>query len=341
MGVSALEGLEFVRTTIRSLHKLDNLDLLGERVSSVLFESHHTDTWILLTKGADANSYIIHAAVAAGRALRELYNSEVLVSDGLLKEVIKMQRTLYTLDIRNDIRFNEHDDDIVGEEHVKGEALIVPLMVPDRTGAIGLLALYDVEFTADPPYYLSLYKALGSEIASVIDRLQTIRDLKRAVLTDPLTGLPNRRALVNIIERETEQCRRYNRPISFVLIDVDRFKSINDTDGHLHGDAVLIRIGNILRKSVRKLDYVMRFSGDEFLILMPDTSHSQQAEVVGRVLACFEREKLLASVEYSLSLGVYSGPPRSLQIMFNIADKEMYKQKAERYKHIPTARSTA
>lgn len=332
MAMSEMAGLHNLTHVIKTLHTVDSLDLLGAQVNAALAEFCSTDTWLLLTKEKDDPSFVIRSAVIKGQTKRKLHNSQAQVSGGILGTVLDLKKTFYTVDIRSNAHFDESNDAILGSEHVKGGALFVPLSDPDKSDVIGVLALYGVEFSASSAHYIEMYKAIGSEISSVVSRLRSIRDLRRMALTDVLTLLPNRRALVSIVEREAERCRRYNRHISFVLIDVDNFKSINDTDGHLHGDAVLVRMADTLRKTVRKLDYVVRLAGDEFVILMPDTMEAQQIDVTTRMVERFERDKLPASTHYSISAGAYSGPPLSLQEMFDYADKEMYKHKVRKHK---------
>lgn len=330
MAISSVQALAIIRTVIESLHSLSNLDLLGEQVNKALAAHFPANAWLLLTQEASPGGHIIRSAVMNGRTQRKFHNTEIFVNGGLLKAAIDGNETIHVPAIQKDARFDKKHDVILGIEDTVENALLVPLVAGDKKSSCGLLALYDLQFVEDIEYHICFCETVGSAIASAIDYLQYIRDLKREALTDHLTGLHNRRALVSIVEREIEQCLRYDRDMSFALIDVDYFKSINDTDGHLHGDAVLVQLARILRKSVRRLDYVIRFAGDEFVILMPDTLEPQKGEVMRRLRENFEREKLPSSVEYSISIGSYSGSPQSLQHMFDKADKEMYKQKKER-----------
>ena len=264
---------------------------------------------------------------ANGQARRKLQNIEITLTDGILQAALNSRNIVYAEDIRTDSRFGGKHDTLLGEDCVIGKSFIVPLYPCSGKRPLGLLALYDIQPMEQIDYYRCLLQSFATILAFTIERLKLVRDLKREALTDHLTGLHNRRSLVSIVDREIEQCLRYDRPISFVLIDVDNFKSINDTDGHLHGDAVLVNLAEILHKSVRRLDYVIRFAGDEFVVLMPDTSERQMSEIIYRIKENFGSQKLPATVKYAISIGSYSGSPQSLQHMFVKADKEMYKQK--------------
>src|SRR5262249_32579951 len=98
------------------------------------------------------------------------------------------------------------------------------------------------------------------------------RRLEELATTDPLTRLLNRRALVERLSREVDRAKRYESQLSLLLLDVDHFKSINDSCGHLVGDGVLRQIGTLIEASVRTVDIAARYGGEEFVILLPETS---------------------------------------------------------------------
>ncbi len=93
--------------------------------------------------------------------------------------------------------------------------------------------------------------------------------LRRVAMTDPLTGLPNRQALDELLEREVARCARFGTPLSVAILDVDRFKEINDSSGHMAGDNLLATLAANLRRGLRAVDVLARFGGDEFVAIMP------------------------------------------------------------------------
>ncbi len=158
------------------------------------------------------------------------------------------------------------------------------------------------------------------------------RKLSQQAMEDELTGLPNRRYAMAMLERQLLEWSRYEKPFSVLLIDADRFKGVNDTYGHEFGDKVLLWIANFLRDNTRKSDMVCRIGGDEFLVICPHTARSE-ANLLGRQLsakakAVNEREPL----EYwkvSLSIGTASPAARSKSIkgLLTKADESMYAAK--------------
>jgi len=97
-------------------------------------------------------------------------------------------------------------------------------------------------------------------------------EIYRMTITDGLTQLYNKRYLLEVLEKEMSRAKRYERPLSVIMIDIDFFKKINDRYGHIAGDAVLKELGNLLSKRIRKEEIVTRYGGEEFLVLLPETT---------------------------------------------------------------------
>lgn len=156
------------------------------------------------------------------------------------------------------------------------------------------------------------------------------REVKRLAITDPLTGCHNRRFFEEIERREIQRHRRYGAPLSIVFTDVNHFKQINDTLGHLTGDEILKTIGAFLRRHVRESDYVIRWGGDEFLLILT-CSFAEAERKAGELKTGFERERAAASLpdDVGLSVGVASASvdAGSLAEAIRLADSRMYRDK--------------
>lgn len=114
-------------------------------------------------------------------------------------------------------------------------------------------------------------------------------EIYRLTITDNLTGLPNRRALSDELARELSRARRHNLPTSFLMIDIDHFKRVNDTLGHQAGDAVLVDVANAVRSETRNQDVVARYGGEEIAVLLPQTTLVEAVYVAERIRVAVER----------------------------------------------------
>lgn len=167
----------------------------------------------------------------------------------------------------------------------------------------------------------------------------TIADNRRLELlahTDPLTKLLNRRALNERLASEMERVRRYNTTVSLLLIDIDHFKLINDTYGHLTGDDALVEVAILLQRMVRAVDVVARYGGEEFVVVLPETGPSGAAAFAERLRELFEAhafaEQRGSPVRLTTSIGVatFPGPGvESVEDLFAAADQALYRAKSE------------
>ena len=139
--------------------------------------------------------------------------------------------------------------------------------------------------------------AVLATFRDITERKKTEAELKRLVITDDLTELFNQRYFYIQLVKEIERAKRHNRPLSMLLIDIDMFKDFNDKYGHLEGDYVLKKIGEILMKNVREIDMAFRFGGEEFAVLLPDTKHEDAIIVAERI-----RKAVAANVFYPFTL---------------------------------------
>src|SRR5207245_9225035 len=149
--------------------------------------------------------------------------------------------------------------------------------------------------------------------------------------TDPLTEIYNRRSLDDMATRYIGQARRSHKPLTFLLVDVDRFKQVNTRFGHLTGDFVLAEIATLLRSSVRGSDAVVRYGGDEFLIILADTGAQGAGRVVQRIrdyLVDWNSSGYLDGFDLSLSVGMSEwSDGKTLDEMLDAADHAMYEEK--------------
>ena len=168
-----------------------------------------------------------------------------------------------------------------------------------------------------------------TSLAGVVTRAPDLDDLQRLASVDPLTGLANRRGGGEDISAEISRARRQNSALSCVLLDIDHFKDVNDTFGHQAGDHVLREISSLLRRTVRAYDILIRWGGEEFLVILPGVELEQASKLAERIHNAVEALPLTGIGGVTVSGGVAAlGTDYSFEAMFEAADRRLYSAKA-------------
>jgi diguanylate cyclase (GGDEF)-like protein len=161
---------------------------------------------------------------------------------------------------------------------------------------------------------------------------QRTRDLQTLAAVDPLTGLYNRRQFESLARAELGRSQRYMRPCSFLMIDIDHFKQVNDTFGHEMGDWVLKTVATILATARREADVVARFGGEEFVIMLPETTPEAAAMVAERIRSMVAAnsmaiEDATLNVTISAGVGEVTASSASIEAVLRDADRALYEAK--------------
>lgn len=201
------------------------------------------------------------------------------------------------------------------------------------TGVIGTVALAPRE--TPHPKDIELVSIVARELAGPLRIAALVEESQRLATTDPLTGLMNRRAFTAAAQREVERATRYKSPFAVLMLDVDHFKSINDTAGHLAGDSVLRQLGSLLEEAVRKVDVVARYGGEEFVVILPETASDGGIIFAERLRERIENQTYEIGAErpvhLTVSIGVATFPsPRvaTTEDFFARADEALYRAKS-------------
>jgi diguanylate cyclase (GGDEF)-like protein len=205
-----------------------------------------------------------------------------------------------------------------------------PIMVGDS--AVGVLSLLNRAKVRFSPSAVRIGHELAAQAAHAIDRTNLFRQLHRRAETDGLTGLLNHRAGFETLDRELAAAKKLDEPLSIIILDLDDFKLFNDTHGHLTGDSVLVEVSHALKESCRARDYVARYGGDEFLLILPGTSNELAAQVADRLLRRMERAtvrvgSLELPIRTSVGLATYPRDASNRQELIAYGDAAMYSAK--------------
>lgn len=185
---------------------------------------------------------------------------------------------------------------------------------------------------------LSLLEIIGPQVALALERAEwkeRATEFQLMSITDPLTALPNRRYLEERLTEELNRSKRYDYPMSFLMIDIDDFKAYNDNNGHQAGDLALQITGHCLKAALRSADVASRYGGEEFCILLPQTSMSEAGAIAERIKQRVATTHFphgsnqpLGRVTISIGVSTYSRVINSAELIIAAADRALYSAKS-------------
>lgn len=209
----------------------------------------------------------------------------------------------------------------------------VPLRAEGQV--LGVMSLHSRQERQLSPREQDLLAAIGNQVAVGLVNVRLYAEVQRLAITDPLTGLANRRTFEQRLAEEVRRARRYYRPLSLIMADLDHFKVYNDTYGHPAGDVMLQEVANLLRTHVRETDLVARYGGEELAILLPETPRVGALAVAEKIRVAVEEHpfpgrEALPGGRLTISLGVATFPEDGdePEALVQCADEALYRAKA-------------
>jgi len=191
---------------------------------------------------------------------------------------------------------------------------------------LGVLNVESRDENAFAPQDVLILNTLADLLATALHNSFVFQKLQQQSITDGLTGIKTRRFFWEALSSEWKRASRSGRPFSVVLVDLDKFKEVNDSLGHLEGDLVLARVGRLLEQKCRQSNVVARYGGDEFIILMPETGIEQAQVLAERLRLWLATDPMLEEHHITGSFGVASFPVHgfSMEDLIRVADAGMY-----------------
>lgn len=210
-----------------------------------------------------------------------------------------------------------------------GSASAIALPVNCADNLLGVLYVESSEPSEFTNEEVQLLQTLADLFAGALHNAKNFQKAQEQAITDGLTGVKTHRFLMEALSTEWKRSTRSSRSFSLVLMDLDRFKFVNDFYGHLEGDVVLQRVGLILEQNCRRSDVVARYGGDEFVILMPETNVEQARQIAGKLRSWVASDPLLRDKNITASFGIACFPIHGStpQELIQVADASMYLSK--------------
>jgi diguanylate cyclase (GGDEF)-like protein len=229
-------------------------------------------------------------------------------------------------DVRNDPNFASRVDDTTKWE--TRSMICVPLR--SKLRVLGVIQLVNVDMERFKEPELFFLQSLCDYAAIAIENAKWVEKIQELTITDDCTGLYNARHLYKTLETEVYRSSRFGYEFSILFIDLDHFKTVNDTHGHLIGSKLLAEIGYLIKAQLRLIDFAFRYGGDEFVVLLPQTGKDQALVVAKRLrdalrASAFCREESLnLNVRASIGVATYPHDARSAHDVIRQADGMMY-----------------
>ena len=301
------------------------LDQVLRTIMEKIDEFLRPDNWSLLL--LDETTQELYFELAVGKVSQALKDVRIKMGQGIAGWVAQHGEIVIVPDTSKDTRFFGKVD-----EKTKMETRsIVAVPVRFRDTCLGVIELINC---VGPDGFdsrdLKLLEALSDFAAIALENARHVKRIHELTITDDCTSLYNARHMAVILDTEIYRSQRYNYEFSLVFIDLDRFKQVNDTHGHLIGSRLLAEIGSSLKTHCRLIDFAFRYGGDEFVLLLPQTSKENAMNVARRLHRLIRRTKWLASegmnitVTPSLGVAAYPVDSRTKEGLLHLADEAMY-----------------
>jgi len=313
--------LIIVNTLSSAFISSENIDLvLEELMEKVLLITDFHTGWLLINDGQ-------HFRLRTNRGISAGLQQHIAQEefDAFCNDALKIKEPLYIVEPSVIAR-----TPVLRDEGIVFLAIIPLVSNYHATGLLFLASSSSRELDFD---FAALLSLVGNHVSHIIEKIKLFQETKRLSITDGLTGLYNSRYFYKHLDIEIARTKRYGSSFSLILLDIDNFKRLNDTYGHQTGDDVLQDLARTLTSHSRETDVVVRYGGEEFIIILPNTAEEEATALAGRILHAVQETKIKISpsenVSITLSGGIATFPQNaaSARVLLNAADRALYAAK--------------
>jgi diguanylate cyclase (GGDEF)-like protein len=319
-----IQELEIFHGVAKALTSSLDLDSILQTIMEKMAEYFRPDNWSLLM--VDEEKEELYFAIAIGNAAETLKNVRLKVGEGIAGWVAKHGERLVVADVMSDPRFAKRIDEMTAWE--TRSIICIPLRSKHRVQ--GVIQLVNVDMDGFGEAELFFLQSLCDYAAIAIENAKSVERIQELTITDDCTGLFNARHLYKTLDAEVYRSSRFGYEFSVIFIDLDHFKQVNDTHGHLIGSKLLAEIGYLIKAQLRLIDFAFRYGGDEFVVLLPQTG-KDAALVVARRMRDLLRtsifckgENLNLNVRASMGMATFPHDAKTPHDIIRQADEMMY-----------------
>lgn len=277
----------------------------------------------------DPETRQLEVKAALGFKRNELVRSlSFQVGEGITGKAVADKKAVYIPDTSLDPAYLHYK----GVKEEGGSFLCLPIVAKDRV--LGAVNFSRNDIHAFGEGEIKVLTTIVAQVAIAMENARLYATTKELSLTDELTKVYNRRHFHKMLEMEFKRARRFGRPLSLLMIDVDHFKHFNDTFGHLEGDHVLVDIAKTLSDNLREVDTIARYGGEEFAVILPNTPEPDARQVASKLKEWVEKlpmsPDLPKKTRVTVSVGVSTLHPEadSIEGLINHADIALYRAKS-------------
>jgi diguanylate cyclase (GGDEF)-like protein len=300
------------------------LRIMMDKISELL----NPKDWSLLL--VDEERKDLYFEIVVGKGSEKIKKARLKRGEGIAGWVAKEGEPLFVPDVAKDKRFSARIDNI--SNYITESIICAPLKSKGRVlGVVELINKGDSGLFKEED--LNLLTTLADYTAIAIENAKYFQKVQDLTITDDVTTLYNSRYLHRFLEYESERARRYKSNLSLIFLDIDYFKRVNDTYGHICGSKLLKEIGVLLLSKIRKVDVACRYGGDEFVLVLPHTTKEDAFNVAKKIKSSMKQTRFLKDeglkIKITASFGVASIPSDSEDStgLIRLADNAMYKVK--------------
>ncbi len=296
-----------------------------EKILGKVAEYFNPENWSLLLVDEEKNE--LYFEIVVGEAAEKIKDFRLKVGEGVAGWVAKTGRPLIVPSTKDEPLFTTKVDEM--SEFSTESIICIPMRIRNRV--IGVIELINKkEISPLHQYDIEVLSTVADYAAIALENARNYEQIQKMTITDDISGLYNSRHLHRLLEEELDRSQKNNDNFSIIFFDLDSFKKVNDTHGHLVGSSLLSKIGKLLSDTMEEGHYGARYGGDEFVVILPETGKEDAVAFCKKLQKRLNSEKFLADkgldiyITASFGISTFPDDAKTKCEVLHIADERMY-----------------